>query len=420
MKEAGVSATATPSLQRIYYVLETFPKLSETFIVEEISALRNLGVDIYLVARNKGSFEVVHPGAKLLVSEKRVRYVNDATRFAQLLSLAHLFLRRPGHTASILITALTRKDRWRYFQALPFAADASRQKAQYIHAHFADENAWIASVIADWTGLPFGITVHGYDVRYGPLSRGILSRVVSKAATIITVSQYFKAYASAKLNVEPDRIYVAHNGVDLSRFAPPQHRTAHEICRLISVGRLEKIKGHDILINAIGVLRTQGHKISLVLVGDGKERDKLERQVQRHGLEDVVQLLGDQPPDTVVNHLQRSDIFVMPSRDESFGVACIEAMATALPVVASHVGGLPEFVEHGLTGLLFPSERTEDLASAIASLVTDPKYRMRMGANAREFVAKNFSRDEVSRKLLTHLQSITRSQSGLKTIAHIS
>jgi glycosyltransferase involved in cell wall biosynthesis len=408
MKEAGLYDTAAPSLQRIYYVLETFPKLSETFIVEEISALLNLGLDIHLVARNKGSFEVLHPSAQRLVTEKRVRYVSDVSRFDSLLSLAHLFLRKPTYTARVLAKALMAEDRWRYFQALPFAADSFRQKSQYIHAHFADENAWIASAIADWTGFPFGITVHGYHVRYPPLPRGVLSRVLSKAATIVTVSEYFKAYASAKLNVEPDHIYVAYNSIDISRFAPPRQRTPHETCRLISVGRLETIKGHDILIEAISHLRTQGQRISLTLIGDGKERDKLERQVREYGLENVVQFLGNLTPDSVIDHLQKSDIFVMPSRDESFGVACIEAMATELPVIASRVGGLPEFIDHGVTGLLFTPEQTEVLAAAIASLVTDPEYRMRLGAKARELVAKKFSRDEATRKLLIHLQNTTK------------
>lgn len=404
MTEACTSDSALRSPQRIYYVLETFPKLSETFIVEELSALLDLGLDIHLVARNKGDFEVVHPGVKMLLSQGRVKFMNDASRFAPLLSLAHLILRKPVYTAAILARALKAEDRWRYFQALPFSADVVRYKSQYIHAHFADENAWIASVIADWTGLPFGITVHGYDVRHHPLPRRILSRVTSMAAAIVTVSEYFKAYASDELDVAPERIYVASSGVDMSQFSPPKQRKTHDGCRLISVGRLEKIKGHDILLDALKLLKTQGHELSLTLIGDGKERDRLEILVRENALESIVHFLGNQPPESVITHLQKSDIFVMPSRDESFGVACLEAMATALPVVASRVGGLTEFIEHGVTGLLFQSEQAEELADAIMSLVRDSKYRIHMGTKARELVKKKYSRDQAIRKFLVHIQ----------------
>jgi glycosyltransferase involved in cell wall biosynthesis len=404
MKETSDSNTSPAPLRRIYYVLETFPKLSETFIVEEISAFLNLGLNIHLVARNRGSFEVVHPAAQLLIDQNRVKFVDDASRLQAMKSLVRLFIRKPIHTARVSATALKANDRWRYVQALTFAADALTRKMQYIHAHFADENAWIASAIAEWTALPFGLTVHGYDVRYAPLPPKILSRIVSNAAAIVTVSEYFKAYAAQKLNIDPERIYVAPNGVDINRFSPPKHRVHNETCRLISVGRLERIKGHDILVKAAHLLKSQGADISLTLVGDGKERENLERQVNELELGNLVHFLGDQPPDSIVEQLHRSDIFVMPSRDESFGVACIEAMATGLPVVASRVGGLPAFVEQGINGLLFESEHPEQLAAAVAILLKDPEQRNHMGTNAIDTVRSKFSHEKTVRKLLGHLQ----------------
>jgi phosphatidylinositol alpha-1,6-mannosyltransferase len=156
------------------------------------------------------------------------------------------------------------------------------------------------------------------------------------------------------------------------------------------VARLSPEKGLDVLLDAMSVLARSGSELRLVLAGDGPERSKLERQAVKLGIAERVEFRGDVAHDLVPNVLRELDIFAMPSREEGFGVAAIEASATQLPVVASDTHGIPDAVQHGRTGLLVPPNDAGALAEAIARLSSDPELRERLGRQGRAFVEEHY------------------------------
>ncbi len=187
--------------------------------------------------------------------------------------------------------------------------------------------------------------------------------------------------------VPPERISVVRNGLDLEAFAlrlsPPRRH------RIVCVGRLRPEKAHEVLIAAVARLRPAWPDVKLRIVGDGPREAELRELVARLGLRDCVELLGHR--DNVPALLRDADLFVLPSRTEASPNAVLEAMAAGLPVVASKVGGIPEAVTDGATGLLVPPDDVEALAGAVFHLFATPSLGERLGLAARLHVQDNYS-----------------------------
>ena len=391
-------------IKSICYVVMTFPQVSETFIVEEAQSLKSLGVDMCLIALNQGDLGLVHLSAKVLLEQNKIRYVQDRSRLQLFRFFIGLFLKKPITTIDTLRKALKSPERWRYFQALPYAIELINNKTDYIHAHFADNNLCFAAVLSEWTDIPFGFTTHGYDLRDDPISVPMLSTLACQAKAIVTVSKYNQNVMVEKYCLKPEQIYVAYNGIRPEMFQPSPKGIEHPVLHLINVGRLVYIKGQDILLEALYRIREQGFVVRLRLIGDGPLRNDLEKQAQRLNVLEWVEFMGAQSQEVVCQCLNEADVFVMPSRSESFGVACIEAMVMALPVIASSTEGLPEVVVDQQTGILFHSKNVESLTEAIIWMIKHPEQRREMGTKGREKVLAKFTREKVTQGLLNYWQ----------------
>ncbi|MCK5924166.1 MAG: glycosyltransferase family 4 protein, partial [Methylococcales bacterium] len=197
--------------------------------------------------------------------------------------------------------------------------------------------------------------------------------------------------------VPPERCHLIYSTVDLDSVVSSQSRTelraemglADDDLLLLAVGRLDHRKGFDVLIEALGQLKSRKLKPTLYIAGAGPERAKLEALVKTCGLEDQVHMLGQIPHSGRV--LQATDIAVMPSRAEGLGIAGLEAMAAGKPLVASRVGGLKEIVDEGVSGVLVSPEDPVALANALASLLENPSLRCEMGVQGPLRVEALFS-----------------------------
>ena len=195
----------------------------------------------------------------------------------------------------------------------------------------------------------------------------------------------------------PDRIEVIYNGIELGRYDPMRRRRAtvradeawadDEIV-IIQVARLNRLKDHETALRAIRILRDQCPKARLVLIGEGEERAKIERLRIELGLEDCVELLGTRLD--VPRLLEGADIFLLSSLSEGIPLTLMEAMACGLPCVATRVGGVPEVVEHGVTGLLGKAGDPEVLEAHLRQLVIEPELRQRFGIAGRRRVERRF------------------------------
>lgn len=185
-----------------------------------------------------------------------------------------------------------------------------------------------------------------------------------------------------------ERGRVVYNGVDIDEFAkaqPMQHSRPY----VFGIGRHVHQKGFDVLIDAFAGLIEQGREnLDLVIAGDGADHAALRTQVARLGLDDRVQLIGRTDRAATASWFKGASLFVLSSRHEPFGIVNVEAMAAGTPVVATAVGGVPEFVHDGKTGLLIPPDDAVAMADAIARVVDDDHLRTELVNNASRVIDK--------------------------------
>ncbi len=208
-------------------------------------------------------------------------------------------------------------------------------------------------------------------------------------------------------------LVVVRNGIALDHMVSGRDATRAILgvadCRvLITVARLDPAKNLNLLLRALALCNAKQRGIRLLLVGDGECRDELQKLACDLKLGNVVSFLGMRTD--IPNLLAASDIFVLSSRREGLPVSVLEAMAAALPVIATAVGGVPEVVENGTTGTIVTPDCAEELARAIEQLVLNPERGQSMGEAGRERVASHFSLTTMAQEYLSFYQRILRSK----------
>jgi glycogen(starch) synthase len=287
--------------------------------------------------------------------------------------------------------------RARQFYAIPAAvlAPILGWGADLVHVHLGEDLAILplAALAARPRGLPIVITVHcsmshtlaSCDARTALLRRlgGRIERRAERgaAATIVYTRRLANYLAS-----DPGQasVHLIRRGIERAAFDDPGEdfmpalRGRH---RVVFLGRVVRPKGVESLVEAAARLRTPG--VQLLFVGDGCERHTVERLARRLGIEDRVHVTGFIPHKRVPAVLASADLLVLPSVYEELGTVLIEAMHAGVPVVATRVGGIPEAVEHGVTGLLVEPGDVGGLAAAIDAVLSDPALAARLGAGAQ-------------------------------------
>jgi glycosyltransferase involved in cell wall biosynthesis len=215
----------------------------------------------------------------------------------------------------------------------------------------------------------------------------LLQRFGYSAAHRIVANSDAGAACLQREGIAAGRISVVRNGLDLDQPAggPPRRRGF----RLITVARLRPEKGHEVLLAALARVRREVPEVRLQIVGDGPRETTLREMVRREALGDCVEFLGHR--DDVASLLRQADCFVLPSRIEAAPNAVLEAMAAGLPVVATRVGGIPEVVTDGVTGLLVAPDNPDALAAALLRLLNDAALAGRVAHAGRQHVVAHYS-----------------------------
>ena len=209
--------------------------------------------------------------------------------------------------------------------------------------------------------------------------------------------------AKKSANLSEAAVRVIANGVDTRFWSPGESRARSP--NLVSVGRLEAVKGYDLLIDAVYRLHRRGMPVGLTLIGSGSQEPLLRGQAERLGLGGHVRFAGSLDPDAVREQLRESGVFVLSSRSEGMPLALMEAMACAVPCVATRVGGITEFAQ-GVVPLVEPGN-PEALAQTIALLLADPLRGQELGEAGRRKVMGH-SIEATNRAYLTYLREISR------------
>jgi len=254
------------------------------------------------------------------------------------------------------------------------------------------------------------------------------NRVLKEVDCVIAATPAELAQLQWLYQADVSKIRVIPPGVDLSRFYPIPKDEAKEYigippCErmLLFVGRIEPLKGLDVLFKAIALMRQNGlwerTPFCLAVIGGnedgepenrGSEQERLSALRSEYGLDDLVAFLGKKSQDTLPYYYSAAEIVVVPSHYESFGMVALEAMACGTPVVASNVGGLAYLVQNGSTGFTVPVDEPQLLVECIAKLLSDSELRARMGKQAAEF-AKGFGWNIIANKIIALYQSMLNS-----------
>lgn len=222
-----------------------------------------------------------------------------------------------------------------------------------------------------------------------PIHRFVFRTIFRRFRYIVCVSQAVKRRAQA-IGVPEARLRVIYNGIE--HVAPPVKRNADKSFRLGIVGQVGPWKGHDDVVEALGLLSRRGMRVALSIIGAGPRDyvDKLKQRVVELGIDRRVEWSGFVADQREI--YENIDVCVQPSRfEEPFGMSALEASAFGLPVVCTARGGLPEVVQHGETGLVVEAENPAQLADAIARLANDPERCKTMGEAARNRATTVFS-----------------------------
>lgn len=304
-----------------------------------------------------------------------------------------------------------------------------------LHGGRCVPEGWIALLLKCWRGLPYLCYVHGEEVKRepsatkgGPMaSRQLrwMTRVVLQGAkSVIANSRSSARIVEEEWRLPGERVRVLYPGVDTGYFAPAE-RDAAARARLgwgdrpvvLTVGRLQKRKGHDQMIHAVGLLRRAIPDVLYAIAGEGEERGPLEELVARGGLDRHVQFRGEVEDRELLDCYQQCDLFVLPNRQvgrdiEGFGIVLLEAQACGKPVIAGASGGTAEAIRIPESGLVIPCHDPREIAAAVGDLFDDRNRRERMGEAARRWTVERFGWAEVSeraRQIFAEGRASTRS-----------
>jgi glycosyltransferase involved in cell wall biosynthesis len=272
-----------------------------------------------------------------------------------------------------------------------------RERPDILHANSSKAGV-LGRLAAHLAGVPIRIfTVHGwaFSAHSGPSSRlyRFADRLVRPLTTVtVCVSQRERLTGLAAGTCDAERTVVIPNAVETGR-APRSSATGRERPLIITVGRLKAPKDFLTLVRALDALPPDS--FDAVIVGEGPDRSRLEAEIEALGLTHRVRLAGERQD--VTDLLAAADVFVLPSASEGMPVSVLEAMAAGLPVVASRVGGVPEQVADGETGLLVEPGDAGELAAAVGRLIHDGELRRRLGAAGRARAEEEFDLDQFRR-----------------------
>jgi glycosyltransferase involved in cell wall biosynthesis len=404
------------------YLVRSWPRLSQTFVLNEILAQERLGTRLELYSLTRSDERLVQPQVHAVAAA--VHHLDERrSRLTAIRDHALVARAAPLGYATTLLLAAAKPQLARGYATLStlgcFAAAVRLSAAihrarlagapiEHLHAHFAHDPALVALLTSRLTGVPYSITAHARDLYQIPVP-SLLARARSAVAVVTCCAanlEYLRSVLPARLH---PRLRLIHHGVEIDRFVPVPRADAPAPVQIVSVGRLVEKKGFPDLLRACRELRDipgAGEvPVRLRIYGDGPMRAELADLRDRLGLSDAVDLIGERDGEEVRRAYQGADIFALTpcvtadgDRDGVPNVV-VEAMACGLPIVTTDAGGIAEVVRHGVNGLLAPPRDVGTIARHLAELVPDPARRRALGEAGRRMVEEHFDVRSAAREL---------------------
>ena len=390
--------TSTP----IGFLLKTYPKLSETFILEEILGLERLGVKLHIFSLNPPQDATVHS----TFDQVRAPVTYLPEKFHRDCAVAQLkwALRNPLRYLKSLWFAGWRPEGQGLRDLLRAGALGEKLREAgiaHLHAHFISEPTGVAELVNRLTGIAYSVSAHAKDIYLGEPK--ILQRKLQGAKFTVTCTCYNRTHLAT---IATDaKIFRMYHGIDLKRFSSAAKSVKTKPPLILSVGRLREKKGFVTLIKACLALQLSGVDFRCEIVGYGEDQVKLQRLIDSYGLSSIVVLTGKMTHTELIERYRQATLFVLPSQIAEDGDrdgipnVLLEAMAMELPVVSTDVSGIPEVIKQGVNGWLIPPQDVMALTNAITAVLVNPAQRARMGKEGRNLVETMFCNDQNLRLL---------------------
>lgn len=384
---------------KLGYVLKKFPKLSETFVLNEILALEEQGASVEIFSLGVADEPRFHAAVGKLRAE--IHYLGAGPHAAVAACIASLRAKLGvSGTADWRgvwdLLELPDRDPMRLVRCtLELAALAQARGVERFHAHFAGTSTEVARAAALLLELPYSFTCHAKDIYHESVDRELLGRSIRDAERVITVCDANREHLEGLLAQKLVNLQRLYNGIDTARFHPELHRPSTPPV-VLGVGRLVEKKGFVHLVEAIALLVREGRAVQCVIAGEGRERERIEAAILAHGLTGRVRLLGAVDTDEVARQLAGAAVLALPcvigedGNRDALPTVILEAMAAGVPVVSTPVAGVAEMLEGGAAGSLVPIADVPALASAIAALLDDPEHARAIAQRARARVELHF------------------------------
>jgi glycosyltransferase involved in cell wall biosynthesis len=404
---------------KIAYIVNLFPRLYHTFTLNDMVALKERGIEILIFSMSKPGEAVVNQDAISFIkntyyfesfsSENKnslIKFIDSLSRKLRLRKVIYRFL-----TPLFLPRMISEVGIQKYYLDLGWRVDSLKgicekiklESVDVVHGAFGSESATAAMIISQITGIPFTFETHAKDLYV--LFRHAREKV-EKAKKIFTISEYNRKYLLEHVGCSVDKIVVKRvlfNKKACDNITDSQRRDN----LIISVCRLDVIKGLEYGIDAFHILSKKWRDLRYLIIGDGPLRSKLEDKTRKLGLERKVIFLGSIRNEEVLRFISEATLILLPSVVAKSGdrdgipTALIEAMYLKTPVISSNISGIPELIDDGVNGYLTDQGDINAIGRRIEDLLADKELRSKMGKEARRKIDAEFNVDINVLKLIS-------------------
>ena len=397
---------------RIAFLVSEFPTPSQTFVLNQIVGLLDLGHDVQIFASKSGRSATIHDNYKKYdLSKKTHYYRNPESKVLRILKALLLVVKHASRNPRTIFRSLNilryEKQAGSLSLLLMSIRFLERGPFDVIHSQFGIYGLVAVSLNQILPSKCKLVTsIRGYDVTvFLKKHPGIYRTLFREGDLFLPVCEFLRERLIQE-GCEEKKIVVHYSGIDCSKFEYIQRRRVVDgPIRVLTIARLVEKKGLSFAVEAVECLISRGEKIEYRIVGDGALRESLQQLIVDKGLEQQVRLLGWKTHEEVKVLLEESHVLIAPSLTSESGDqegipnAIKEAMATGLPVISTFHSGIPELVTDGLSGLLVPEKDATSLADALAYLMRHPEVCEKMGQAGRGQVERKFNTTSLNKEL---------------------
>jgi len=405
----------------IAFLVNEFPSLSETFILNQITGLIDAGNKVDIYARNRDGSDRIHNDVYTYKLLDRTSYVTEipVNKLKRLLLSLNIIAKNLNRRPVAILNSLNFFKHKRKALALSMIFEIAKFFKDYdydvINCHFGPNGNY--AVFLREIGAIKGkviTTFHGYDItRVASNNSKIYKELFKKGDLFLPISNYFKTKL-IELGCDSNKIIVHRMGIDIDRFTFRQRKLKrNEKIRILSVARLVEKKGLEYGIKAITEVLSHFPFIEYKIVGDGPLKNNLLNLIRDLDLHDKVEILGWKEQSEVIKLMYESHIFLAPSVTASDGdqegipVVLMEAMATGLPVISTVHSGIPELINNEINGFLVPERDVNILAEKIVQIIKRPEIIEVLSVEGRKKIESDFNVKKQNNKLMEIFRYIT-------------